>query len=179
MNHQMHQRSRASLARAQQAHVRAERSSQRAAAGDKQPADDMARPWCTQCDTDEYLILETIENACHGEPGLAEVSYTCAECDSYYAHAVGVESLDPSDRMKLPPLVLGGRAGYLHCGEVMTAGAGDELRCRCGFHMVASPTDPELDGWGWVSARVSPPAPASSHREFRVRGHRPLRSRGR
>jgi hypothetical protein len=122
------------------------------------------RPWCGLCGTDEYLIIEAVEPVPASGRSLLEISYTCAECDSYYGHRVRREQLDPRLLRGFPVLALastdGADGAYLHCGELMTLGAPREqtitasmpadddssallevylqtrvLHCRCGFQM--------------------------------------------
>ena len=113
-------------------------------------------PWCSQCGTDEYLIIESVEPAAkpgHGE--FLEINYTCAECDSFYGHPIRHSSVwarglaEPTD------------AEYMHCGEPMQPRDGRQLsifepvstesmpaqvpvdvqlettvlRCHCGFQL--------------------------------------------
>lgn len=50
-----------------------------------------ARLWCTVCDTDAYVFVEIVAETPTGPPHTVEVSYTCSECDTFYAHAVTME----------------------------------------------------------------------------------------
>lgn len=43
-------------------------------------------PRCEQCDTAEYLIIESYFPPQDGDPG--HVSYTCSGCDGFAGHAV-------------------------------------------------------------------------------------------
>ncbi|MBD7995067.1 hypothetical protein H9639_07135 [Arthrobacter sp. Sa2CUA1] len=72
-------------------------------------------PWCSYCGTDEFLIIESVENSTTADAAeFLEISYTCGECDRFYGHPVRHSPLwarravsEPSD------------TEYLHCGEPM------------------------------------------------------------
>jgi len=117
--------------------------------------------WCAQCHTNEYLIIESIETLRPPRTGLVEVSYTCVECDFFYAHTASMA--DVAEVLNRPTqgsgvLQFGGH--YLHCGEPMTLVGSEQrsvhatlsteltgegalevylrtrvLRCGCGFQM--------------------------------------------
>lgn len=119
------------------------------------------RLWCTQCETDEYLNIESIDTLRPPRTGLVAVTYTCIDCDYFYAHTASVEGLAkvlnrPGQRCGV--LQIGGN--YLHCGEPMTTAGSHQrsvyaalsteligerplevylrtrvLRCSCGFQM--------------------------------------------
>ncbi|WP_427135161.1 hypothetical protein [Pseudarthrobacter sp. S9] len=121
------------------------------------------RLWCTKCRTDQHLIIDSIEALQPPETGMVQVSYTCLECDFFYAHAAAVPQV--AAILKRPGT--GTTAGFLqlgsefiHCGEPMhvagselqsiyapvTTGQAGEgvldvylrtrvLRCGCGFRM--------------------------------------------
>lgn len=42
-----------------------------------------SRPWCTVCDTDSYIFVETVVEAAPNQSEIVEVSYTCSECDTF------------------------------------------------------------------------------------------------
>jgi len=119
------------------------------------------RLWCTECDTDEHLVIESIQALTPPRTGLVDAAYTCIECDFFYAHPATVAPVAAVLNRPGPGsgvLQFGG--AYLHCGEPMSA-AGSEhrsvyvpvstehsvdrplevylrtrvLRCRCGFQM--------------------------------------------
>ncbi len=118
------------------------------------------RPWCGTCDSDEFLIFETAAFPAGGPAGELDVSYTCTECEGYYAHQVPAGALDPKVLAGILPVPGDEQPGiYTHCGEPMTLGrpAGRSvaseaakntgrrllevyprtrvLHCRCGFQM--------------------------------------------
>ncbi|MET4097763.1 hypothetical protein, partial [Arthrobacter sp. UYCu712] len=95
-------------------------------------------------------------------PGTSiEVSYTCLECDGFYAHDVHTGGIDPSILRQFPAEAPDNEHGtYLHCGEPLRTGTTAErsltttvpagqsrrnrleaslrtrvLHCRCGFRM--------------------------------------------
>lgn len=130
-------------------------------AEEQTPQDSNSRPWCSRCGTDEFLLIESVDES-FTEPGqLLAVSYTCLECDNFYAHDVPIGSLNPGvvyEYSGRPPIDAEGQ--YVHCGEPMTRGStvrhtvasafvgnvGEKhrlevylrtrvLHCRCGFQM--------------------------------------------
>ncbi|WP_341394720.1 hypothetical protein [Arthrobacter sp. G119Y2] len=124
--------------------------------GAADPAPEPNAPWCTNCGTDEYLIIESVEPAVGEDAAeFLEISYTCSECDRFYGHPVR-HSPVWARRMN----TTGTDAEYLHCGEPMQPKdttsvsifepvyTGPDtitvpevqldttvLRCRCGFQM--------------------------------------------
>ncbi|MFF1829071.1 hypothetical protein [Paenarthrobacter sp. NPDC058040] len=125
-------------------------------------ADTGARPWCTVCDTDSYIFVETVVEAEPNQSEIVEVSYTCSECDTFYAHAVRLAELVPEIQTEfLSTSAAGLWFSCTHCGEPMTLGRAAErfieaprttddpetpsllevylqtqvLHCRCGFQM--------------------------------------------
>ena len=127
------------------------------------------QPWCGICGTDEYLIVEAVEPVPFGNEGLMEISYTCAECDSYYGHRTRLDLVNPRLLRGFPVMPYTSMEGtYLHCGEPMTLGAPRDqtitasmptdddssalldvylqtrvLHCRCGFQMELPLSDPD------------------------------------
>jgi hypothetical protein len=88
------------------------------------------RPWCTQCHTDRFLTIETIEAIDGRERDVVSVSYNCGECEYFYRHAAKVPQVAailnrPGPPKSLGVLQFGGE--YIHCGEPMHV-AGSELR---------------------------------------------------
>lgn len=124
--------------------------------GEADPAPEPYVPWCTQCGTDDYLIIESVEPAVGDDAAeFLEISYTCSECDSFYGHPVRHSSVR-ARQLKSDSTA----AQYLHCGEpmqpkdsaiasifepVFTDPDGTPvpevqldttvLRCRCGFQI--------------------------------------------
>lgn len=119
------------------------------------------RPWCAGCATDEHLVIESIQALEPPRTGLVKASYTCVECDCFYAHSAAVAQVAAIvNRPRQGPGLLQFGGAYLHCGEPMTAGGSEHrgiyaavsteqsgdvplevylrtrvLRCRCGFQM--------------------------------------------
>ena len=115
--------------------------------------------WCSECQTDEHLIVESIEALHPPQDGMVDVSYTCVECDHFYAHPAGVHDVAGvlnRHGQVLGVLQFGGE--YFHCGTPMASVSsgtssiyGTELgrhrtihdvhlptrllRCGCGFQM--------------------------------------------
>ena len=124
--------------------------------------DTPTRPWCTVCDTDSYIFVETVVEAEPNQSEIVEVSYTCSECDTFYAHPVPLVELVPEIQAEfLSTSASGLWFSCTHCGEPMTLGRPSEsiiepprstddpdgpslfevylqtqvLHCRCGFQM--------------------------------------------
>jgi hypothetical protein len=120
------------------------------------------RPWCTVCATDSYIFVETVVEAEPRELAIVDVSYTCSECDTFYAHPVRLDTLTPEiQRDFLSTSAAGLWFSCTHCGDPMTLGRPTErvieaprttddsaspnllevylqtqvLHCRCGFQM--------------------------------------------
>ena len=133
-------------------------ASRRAAA----TVDTGARPWCTVCDTDSHIFVETVVEAIPNQSEIVEVSYTCSECDTFYAHSVRLDALVPAIQSEfLATSAAGLWFSCTHCGDPMTLGRPAEriieaprttdnpdgpsllevylqtqvLHCRCGFQM--------------------------------------------
>ncbi|GAA3272214.1 hypothetical protein [Paenarthrobacter aurescens] len=125
-------------------------------------ADTGARPWCSVCNTDSYIFVETVVEAAPNQSEIVEVSYTCSECDTFYAHAVRLDALVPAIQSEfLSTSAAGLWFSCTHCGDPMTLGRPTEriieaprttddpespsllevylqtqvLHCRCGFQM--------------------------------------------
>jgi len=123
------------------------------------------RPWCTDCDSDDHLLVDTITDLDRLQETLA-VAFNCTRCGGSRVLATTAQFVAaimarpvmarPGDSVEL------GRADgdYVHCGEAMTSadpalrnahlqlttdpGPADVLgvylqtrvlRCRCGFQM--------------------------------------------
>lgn len=106
------------------------------------------RLWCSECSTDEHLIVESIEALHPPQDGLVDVSYTCVECDYFYGHPASVHDvaavLNRHGQM-MGVLQFGGE--YFHCGTPMTSVSsgtssirGEELLPRNTIHDVHLPT---------------------------------------
>lgn len=82
-----------------------------------------ARPWCTVCNTDSYIFVETVVEATPNQSEIVEVSYTCSECDTFYAHAVRLDALVPAIQSEfLSTSAAGLWFSCTHCGDPMTLG---------------------------------------------------------
>jgi hypothetical protein len=119
------------------------------------------RLWCDECQTDERLIIESIDTLRPPRTGLVEVTYTCVGCGFFYTHAASLEGAgEVLNRPDQPSGLLQFGRHYLHCGTPMTlaayhqrsiqarlstqpAGEGPlevqfrtrALRCSCGFQI--------------------------------------------
>ncbi len=106
------------------------------------------RLWCSECRTDEHLIVDSIEALHPPQDGLVDVSYTCIECDYFYGHPASIHDvaavLNRHGQM-MGVLQFGGE--YFHCGTPMTSVSsgtssipGEELSLRHTIHDVHLPT---------------------------------------
>lgn len=119
------------------------------------------RLWCTKCDTDEHLVIESVQALEPPRTGLVDAAYTCRECAYFYAHPATVADVaGVLNRPGPEPVVLQFGGAYLHCGELMMAASSEHhsiyaplttedqrerplevylrtkvLRCPCGFQM--------------------------------------------
>jgi hypothetical protein len=127
-----------------------------------EPAQAEVRPWCTVCGTDSYIFVETVVEAEPHQTEVVDVSYTCSECDTFYAHPVRLATLVPEIQQEfLSTAAAGLWFSCTHCGDPMTLGRPTErvieaprstedpespnllevylqtqvLHCRCGFQM--------------------------------------------
>jgi len=123
------------------------------------------RPWCTDCDSDYHLLVDTITHLDRRQETLA-VAFNCTRCGGsrglettpQFVAAIMARS---GDDVQLGRTALGRPDGeYVHCGEAMAPadpamrnaylplttdpGPADHLgvylqtrvlRCRCGFQM--------------------------------------------
>lgn len=119
------------------------------------------RLWCGGCDTDEYLVIQSVRALKPPRPAIVDTEYTCGACDFFYSHPASVARVGAVlNRSGTGCGVWQFGGTYLHCGEPMaTAGSGHSsiyaptssewveepsldvylrtkvLRCRCGFQM--------------------------------------------
>lgn len=133
--------------------------------GSLQPADSPAgtSPWCATCMTDEYLMLHSIEPIdAHTGSLLVHVTYTCAVCGHFGAHAAPFRQVATLlNESELVPGVLHFGDTYMHCGQPLAEAGASEytiqaptstfdqpesaladvvlptraLRCACGFRI--------------------------------------------
>ena len=106
------------------------------------------RLWCSECRTDEHLIVESIEALHPPQDGLVDVSYTCIECDYFYGHPASIHDVAAvlnRHGQLMGVLQFGGE--YFHCGTPMTSVSlgtssipGEELSLRHTIHDVHLPT---------------------------------------
>lgn len=119
------------------------------------------RLWCGECDTDQRLVIETIQAPAPPRTGLILAAYTCVGCGFFYSHLATVEQVaavlnGPGQGYGV--FQFGGT--YFHCGEPMPATGIEHrtisdtaatvgplggpvevclrtrvMRCRCGFRM--------------------------------------------
>jgi len=116
---------------------------------------------CGSCRRDVHQIIDTIEAPNPADTNVVEVSYTCIECDSFYASAATVPPVARIlNRSATVPGVLQFGGEYIHCGEPMKPQGADlrsiyapmhtdrpsagqlevylrtkVLHCGCGFQM--------------------------------------------
>ena len=104
--------------------------------------------WCSEGHTDEHLIVESIEALHPPQEDLVDVSYTCVECDYFYAHPANVHEVAAvlnRHGQVMGVLQFGGE--YFHCGSPMNSVSygtssipGVELPRRHTIHDVHLPT---------------------------------------
>lgn len=119
------------------------------------------RLWCTTCDTDAHLFVESVQPLAPPKTSLVDVAYTCVECVFFYSHPATSSQLalvlsrpDPG----VGVMQCGGL--YFHCGRPMRTVRTDQvsicapvstgpsfeelpdvslptqlLRCSCGFQL--------------------------------------------
>ncbi|WP_051389028.1 hypothetical protein [Arthrobacter sp. 35W] len=104
-----------------------------ATGGTNQPAGQ--RPWCLECRSDAALIIESIVSRVPPTPGIVHIEYTCAACDSYYAHPAAVEQIATILNNTTTPSsgVLQFGHHYIHCGEPMQEFNAEPIRIRADF----------------------------------------------
>jgi hypothetical protein len=76
--------------------------------------------WCGNCNTTDHLILDSIEPLKPPVDGLVDISYTCIECDTFYAHVavfLDAASILNERGSTIGVLQFGGE--YVHCGQPM------------------------------------------------------------
>ncbi|HEY8700075.1 MAG TPA: hypothetical protein VIM08_03770 [Arthrobacter sp.] len=90
---------------------------------------------CSSCRGGVYLIIETIEPLDSSEQDVVEGSYTCIECDTFYARAAAVYQVSGIlNRSETVPGVLQFRGDFIHCGEPMTTRGTDQRRIYAPVH---------------------------------------------
>jgi hypothetical protein len=119
------------------------------------------RLWCTTCDSDAHLAIESVQALAPPKASLVHVAYTCEECVFFYSHPATISQLAlvlsrPDQGVGL--MQCGGL--YFHCGRPMRTARADQvsicapsatgksfeelpevsiptklLRCRCGFQL--------------------------------------------
>ncbi|ALV44229.1 hypothetical protein MB46_00565 [Arthrobacter alpinus] len=57
---------------------------------------------CSECNTAEYLTMESIQALSAKKDGWMAVDYSCGNCESYYAHDVSVEAVMAFTGVHLP-----------------------------------------------------------------------------
>ncbi|UVJ40770.1 hypothetical protein [Arthrobacter sp. CJ23] len=119
------------------------------------------RPWCSGCRSDAHLMVDGIAPVRPLSHEAVDLSYTCLECDSFYAHPVAVDlAAAIMDHRGIVSGVLHFDGDYFHCGEPMkmsapelpavyaatrlqdppgNLGPSKVLRCRCGFRLELPP----------------------------------------
>lgn len=119
------------------------------------------RLWCARCDTDEHLVIESIQALQPPRSVLVSAAYTCRNCGFFYSQSATVAQVATVlNRPGQESGILQFGGVYLHCGEPMSTAAaghgglysvasaeesGEEsldvylrtrvLSCRCGFQM--------------------------------------------
>jgi hypothetical protein len=53
----------------------------------------VARPWCQQCATDKFLLIESVGPCSCRLSGVTGLGYSCLECGSFSAHCVRISEV--------------------------------------------------------------------------------------
>lgn len=53
----------------------------------------VARPWCLHCDTDQFLMIESVAPCACALAGVVGLAYSCLECGDYAAHCVRISEV--------------------------------------------------------------------------------------
>lgn len=105
------------------------------------------RLWCTTCDTDMHLAIETVQALAPPKGSLVDVAYTCVECSFFYAHPATLSQLALVLRRPNPGTGLLQCAGlYFHCGRPMRT-----IRSAVGTIFSSVPVGDSFDGFPEVS----------------------------
>ncbi|AMB39014.1 hypothetical protein A5N17_00710 [Arthrobacter sp. D2] len=117
--------------------------------------------WCSRCDSDQFLRVNSIQSHYPPAPNMVNVSYECAACRYIYSQLASVQKVAIIvNRPGSPQGMLKFGGQYLHCGEPMKTrscelrrieatlalGKGQPqsyevhlntriLGCKCGFRM--------------------------------------------
>jgi hypothetical protein len=72
------------------------------------------------CRSHASLIIESIVSMRPPVPGVVEIEYTCADCESFYAHAATVEQIAKilNDAQPTGGVLRFGHY-FIHCGPVL------------------------------------------------------------
>ncbi|MDO5863181.1 MULTISPECIES: hypothetical protein [Paenarthrobacter] len=79
------------------------------------------RMWCSRCQSDEHLVLHSIDSVhAHNVGLLVAVAYTCAECGFAQSHVTPLREVASKLNTKenLQGLIVF-EDSYLHCGDPM------------------------------------------------------------
>ncbi|AMB39233.1 hypothetical protein AUT26_02600 [[Arthrobacter] sp. ATCC 21022] len=79
------------------------------------------RMWCSRCQSDEHLVLHSIDSVhAHNVGLLVAVAYTCADCGLAQSHFTPLREVASKLNTKenLEGLIVFGDS-YLHCGDPM------------------------------------------------------------
>lgn len=79
------------------------------------------RMWCSRCQSDEHLVLHSIDSVhAHNVGLLVAVAYTCADCGLAQSHVTPLREVASKLNTKenLEGLIVFGDS-YLHCGDPM------------------------------------------------------------
>ncbi|WP_139244215.1 hypothetical protein [Arthrobacter alpinus] len=50
--------------------------------------------WCDECETDEYVLIESARRRRRNDAGVWDVDYTCMNCDNFYGHEIEIDDLN-------------------------------------------------------------------------------------
>jgi hypothetical protein len=105
------------------------------------------RLWCAQCQTDECLVIESIDSLRPPRTGLVEVACTCVECDFFFVHTASVARVaEVLNRPELALAVRNGQASEIVKAKVLRVMAGERLShpnatfLRAGYTRIRHPS---------------------------------------
>lgn len=76
--------------------------------------------WCSMCDADQHLQVNSIQSHYPPAPNTVDVTYSCNACRYSYQHLASIQTVAMVlNRPGAPPGVLQFGGQYLHCGEPM------------------------------------------------------------
>ncbi|MFJ5956162.1 hypothetical protein ACIQC5_09405 [Paenarthrobacter sp. NPDC092416] len=96
--------------------------------------------WCARCNSDQYLLVDTIQSHYPPIPNVVDVAYECRACQYSYEQTATVHRVALIlNRPGKTPGVLQFGGQFLHCGEPMKTKS-------CELRRIQAPIGPTSDG---------------------------------